>query len=76
MSAAVAAGEDHDIENKTSAAVEQSSEMDGPPAYEGAALGQTNTLKRNLVARHMQMIAIGESLLPLGGMGAGRAAGD
>lgn len=57
----MAAAEEHDIENKASAAIEQqSSETDGPPAYEGAALGQTNTLKRSLVGRHMQMIAIGE----------------
>lgn len=56
----MAAAEEHDIENKPSAAVERSSETDGPPPYEGAPLGQTNTLKRSLVARHMQMIAIGQ----------------
>lgn len=52
----------HDIEeNKAeAAAIEQASSTDGPPAYEGASLGQTNTLKRNLVARHMQFIAMGE----------------
>lgn len=56
----MAASDEHDIENKAAAAVEHSSETDGPPAYEGASLGQTNTLKRSLVARHMQMIAIGQ----------------
>lgn len=60
----MAAAEEHDIEHKPAAAIEQSSETDGPPAYEGAALGQTNTLKRSLVARHMQMIAIGQCLRP------------
>lgn len=54
------AAAEHDVEHKASAAVEQSSETDAAPAYEGAALGQTNTLRRSLVGRHMQMIALGE----------------
>lgn len=66
MSANMVATEERDIEenkieeNKAATTVEQASSTDGPPAYEGASLGQTNTLKRNLVARHMQMIAMGE----------------
>lgn len=63
----MAAAEEHDIEHKASA-VEHSSETASPPVYEGAALGQTNTLKRNLMGRHMQMIAIGQYALRTGCM--------
>lgn len=50
------ASEEQDVEKK---AVSDGETAVTPP-YEGQELGQTNTLKRNLQGRHMQMIAIGQ----------------
>lgn len=56
----MAVSEEVDIENKATIAVESTPDSATPPAYDGTALGQTNTLRRSLQGRHMQMIAIGQ----------------
>lgn len=52
--------EEPDVEKKASSPAEPTVEAVAPPSYEGQALGQSNTLKRDLQGRHMQMIAIGQ----------------
>lgn len=52
-----------DIENKATNAVRLSADSPIAPAYDGPAVETSNTLRRSLQGRHMQMIAIGQCSL-------------